>query len=1661
MPDIDLELTPAVISEDAGIDAVFATIRRSGVTNNKVTLRLTADKRDRLILPSTVVLEKGETESVVAIGVIDNDMADGEQTVNITAEVYISACDCGVVGSRQGSMTRQLRILDNDGPTLTLTSSQSTIREGDDEGTEITLTRNTDTSRMLIVRLQADDSEVMLPTQVTIPASQLSTTFRARARSNRQQEGSRVAVISAAADGFNSGAVWLYITDTTLPDMAVSGIAVQPATILAGDDYQLAVTIANVGVMDVPARSTYTVSVGEQTFTMTLPEAIAPSTSHTATLDMKAPSAAGDYTVTVEANKGRAFDEVQLTNNTRTMTLSVKPAYTYTVVTDRNSYQTGQTVRISGQVTALRGTAQGIAVEPYVICHGTRHALTATTDANGRFEADFTLQAGMNGNIAVGACAPGENSSQAMASFAVYGMARTQASYIKSYMFTGEPYTVRVPIKNMSSLPLHNIKATATDDVGHYVLTAKNISTLDGNAEDEVELTLRSDTPTTTDNWERVWITLSCDEATTLSFVLYAFTDDHGAELVADRAAIRANIVSSRTTTIPVVLTNRGAGKTGRISISMPKNQSFITLGTPAEMPSMAQGDSTVVNLVFNPAGLPVGVVQSGTLAVNCDNADGIVISYSLKVVGEEKGSLLVSVEDELTIYGNADGEHPLVAGATVQLKDYNTGKALYTETTTDAGTALFSDIDEGYYTLLVTAPKHSSYMQHVLVSPAETTEHVATISFEPVSITWNVEETEVEDRYEIVQEQTFETQVPVPVIKIDSPDEFNLYDVEQGHDLLYYITVENLGLITAQNVCVSLPSQEGFLFTPLAEYSGFDLAPKQSRTIPVLVTYAPNAESRSTAEGKKGPKCHDYTWCNWEWVCKADRTAWIGKLGKYLMRACDPDEPTPKAPKPDTDKVKRPVEDDDPIRREIDEDNIKMRYWKMEQPDLELLKEIVSFISCALTCALPHNIREIWVPNTKDIKECVKDEIKERLSRKRARGDGEPSLREQYLDKLVLYIKLNTNVCNYYAELSDAPTLMEDAETFNMLIPAMDGITDLVGTMHAQGTLYDTPAADIAQKALAMMPQNCGEWYDFSLTAFIERQVNTYRLRDDLAYSGSNACNIVTLDTCRANIADCQTAIEQMGFVDHTDMIRRMNDDAEALNSSSKSVCATVKMQITQDMVFTRQAFRGTLTIDNTTDEPITDIAVQVEATDENGNIATTHEMQIDTESAVGFTLQSDGSYRLEPGQAGTFTFLFIPTKYAAMYSDVVYDFGGSLAYNNGAGVLNRELYPVSLTVKPSPVLDLTYFMQRDLYGDDPLTEDVEPMVPAEFALIINNKGYDDATDVRMVTQQPVITENEKGLLIDFQIVSSQVNGSPAALSFGETIANDFGTIAAQSQAYAQWWLTSTLMGHFIDYNVSATHLTSYGNEDLSLLDQVSIHELVHGFTVAPAGQAATRRGFLVNDVPDADDLPDEVYLTDGQQQSVTKAAGANISSMGQNTYLLTITPTTSGWTYGSLPDPTGGRLQIASIVRRQDGTTLPADNAWLTPVTMRDGKDPVHESRLHFVCHTQGAAETWLLTFEERQEQVGIDDVTPDGSGSRESIFITPLPLGDQMFVRGNFKEIRQLAVYDMQGVKHLQATGLRPGQQVSTSSLAKGVYHVVVCTEKGIYTKKVLKR
>ena len=447
-----------------------------------------------------------------------------------------------------------------------------------------------------------------------------------------------------------------------------------------------------------------------------------------------------------------------------------------------------------------------------------------------------------------------------------------------------------------------------------------------------------------------------------------------------------------------------------------------------------------------------------------------------------------------------------------------------------------------------------------------------------------------------------------------------------------------------------------------------------------------------------------------------------------------------------------------------------------------------------------------------------------------------------------------------------------------------------------------------------------------------------------------------------------------------HVEVIINENSSSD-VEDDSDAICSTVTLSFKQSAVMTRQAFRGIFSLNNGHQTAtLRDFKLNLEVKDENGIIATKREFEITPEKLVGFqgALDFNSGWSLEPSHNGEASILFIPTKYAAPTESKEYSFGGTFSYVDPYTGLTvtRTLNPVTLTVNPSPQLELTYFMQRDVFGDDPLTEEIEPIKPAEFALLLNNIGAGDATSLKLTTGQPQIVSNEKGLFINFELISSQLNGGEQSLMLGGSAVTDFGSLKAGEQSYAQWWLQSSLLGHFVKYDVKSTHVTSHDNPNLSLVDTVTIHELIHGFDLID--NDVKRRAFLANDITDVLDAPDQLYLTDGTQADVAIARDASISKENDLEYILNVSASVPGWNYGTISDPTNGRQNLTAIKRMSDGAELAIDNFWQTDRTLRDGKDPLAENLLHFIDRFSNGDDCYRLIFTPKPDiELVVDSV------------------------------------------------------------------------------------
>lgn len=1607
IPTLQLELTPTAISEADGPLSVSAKLSRTDNIDKKVTVKLSDNSEGNLYYArQTIEMAPGVKEVTLNMGPIDNSLVDGERTYQVTAAVFIASCSCNAsVGTSGGVVTVPLTIYDNDGPALSLSASSSLLKEGGEM--TLTISRNTDSKSRLDVNLSSNhDAAIEYPKTVTIAEGETSATFTVKSKGNDTTGDDLTATLIAESEGFAKSSVWFTISDQTLPDARIMAISSQESKVEAGGKTTLSLSIANQGSYVLPEQTKigfYFDSAATPADVAYLQDNLAAGESTTMMREITLPATVGEHKLYAVVNDGQGVKELLYTNNTSDVLniATVAPISMETKVA-KTIYAPGEKVVISGKAKG-KDIAQK-SVEVYIVNGGYRHTITTQTQDDGSFEVSYEPYSGQTGHFAVGACYPSANLSDEQAAFDIYGIKRTSSDAITCEASLGDIYQGKLNISNPGNLTLTGLKVKVNSKPDNCTVNATpGNTTLKGGENTDIAFSITPSGASEGSDWEKIELSIESAEGAILPATLYYYCRVKTGKIEASVASIKTTMVKGESRDYPFTITNVGKGETGKISLALP---SWISSVTPMEMPSLAKDESTEIILRMTPTDkMQLNVPVTGNIAINCANGEGMPLPFCIEPVSTKEGTLTIDVCDENTYYTK---EAPHLAGAKVKITHPTTGAVVAEGITNEKG--LFSaNLAEGYYAVSVSAEKHDSYSNNLLVDPGTETKKVVNLSYEAINIDWKVEETEIQDEYEIKTNVKFETHVPVPVVELTVPERINTEDLREGESLIFNAILTNKGLIAAKDVQLLLPNDlKSLKFETIGTDEVINLAPKQSKSISVrVIRVAPIGVD----------PCVTYIGNLYYWECGPDKK-WRKYYKSVQITICKNKTSVAVYPSPGSGGGSGPgggpgggggggygsSSNIPTVTQKVDKSCnpcLNMYIQKIAECGLSLITPAP--LSCALGlsfCARDldkdsHNWRT-WGGCVTSAVGCIPGigvvptlvgcliSLTEPCEAGNSSSYSEPSYITDFKNKLAIPLQESKAFQNILLEYFGDEVWVNETNG--------EDLQDLM-------VMLQTSEEEVltADNYIKYKPQNVTKVQYYK---FIERLNNT-------ALAKTDDGNYIDLSKVAGYVNEINSANEQsvlMGYESTTDMLRKEYALLKGrLDESSSSVCSSVTLQFTQKMVMTRQAFRGTLTVFNGNEqEAMKDAKLTLTVTDEKGNIAMSDKFQVNLENLKGFTGNknfTDG-WTLDAQKEGVATVLFIPTKKAAPTVETRYAFGGTLSYVDPFTGLEvtRDLTPITLTVKPSPNLDLTYFMQRDIKGDDPLTKEVEPSEEAEFSLLINNLGYGDATNVKMTTNQPEIVDNEKGLKVKFELMSSQLNGQEKTLALGGSVSTDFGTIPAHSTSYAQWWIKSSLLGHFTDYDVTATHLTSYDNKDLSLLNDVTIHELIRSIDVTKGDK--TLKGFMTNDIVDADDTPDMLYLSDGEIEKVNVAASSSITKTSDTEYTLTITPSEEGWNYGNLSDPTYGVSALKSVTRASDGKQISLRNFWQTDRTLRDGKDPLYENRIHFADQFDGKnAESYILTFEATPSLM-LEVASIEGAPAEDEVATQPVNTLKVMF-------------------------------------------------------------
>lgn len=1621
VPTLQLEITPNAVSESAGPLALTAKIRRTDKKDNIVTIKLTDDSEGQIHYANqTIRMGAGVEETTVLLGPIDNALVDGDRTYNISAAVWIASCSCNANnGTSGGVVTVPVTIYDNDGPTLTLSSASSILKEGSEMTVKIM--RNTSAEKALVVSLSAStNSDIEYPRTIEIPAGATETTFTVKSKENDISKDSQTVVLTAETDGFSKSSIWFTVSDQTLPDARIASIEITPSRVEVSEEVVVTILLENTGMADLPKGTRVNVYMGNTLSTYSyLQEELKAGETKNIVCKLKPLNYVATCNVYAVVNENREVDELSYTNNSSNVVkLETVSPFTIELQTDKAVYDRGDKISISGVVKGRNVASQQIDV--YVINDGYRHVISTTTSEDGTFNVSYEPYSGQMGHFVVGACYPNENSTQELASFDMHGIKRTSSSYIKCEALLGIEYNGSYSVINPGVLPLSGLRATVVSKPDNLDVKVSVPNDVKANGIFNVAYNIVSTTASEGNEWQKVIIRIDSKEGASLTTPLYYYCRKPIGKLETDVTSINTTMVKGHKREYQLILTNVGKGETGKISLDLPE---WMHTATPSNIASLSYGNSATIILTFSPTDdMQLNNTISGFIGVNCETGEGLLIPYCIEPVSDINGTLIVDVCDENTYYTS---EAPHVAGADVTIMKPTTNSILYQGKTGVDGIYSIS-LPEGYYKVLVTSENHDSCSATVLVDPEKDKNLLVNLSISAVKVTYTVEETEIEDMYRIKTTTEYETRVPVPAVVVGGPTYIDGDNMKIGESIVVTFALTNKGLIKAQEVCFGIPeSTPEWEMKALGETEFAELAPQQSVFVPVMITkLAVSSNSKALRSNSKDTfmsACMAGFSNSYKWNCgkslKGDKSLYrmalktcansailqalfsnlaFGGIGGGASNGGSNGPGTPNETTTHKEEYKATEETDkvfespmcDPNYTKCADELLKKLFGMYPVVGKVLNKIDKAADDCIEAAEKGEELSPDYYYNVgKDAYKELKEELN-KASKEIKEGASDSFDSPVSADD----IKDILESCHEYLESKYEKDKQNAKRAESKYV--VDGYIDILDLYRVQLLTADEVLLNFFGDEVWFKELTDDKERFFDYIVSVEGHVDVNSLGDYLPtsvpnekiekllerfnHSSTDAIAWQKIHTNLVAIHSMDDAAIEKGYESLADMCKKaIADKYEELTTSSNSVCSKVQLEFTQNMVMTRQAFRGTLNVYNGSENvDMKDISLTLKISDSMGQLATSDKFQIVMESIEGFDkdVNNENIWELPAQKNGTAKILFIPTKLAAPTKSIPYHFGGTLTYTDPFSGLkvSRELTPVTLTVKPSPNLDLTYFMQRDILGDDPLTEDVEPSEEAEFALLINNTGYGDATDVRMFTEQPEIVDNEKGLLIDFELISSQLNGGEKTLALGGSVATDFGTIPAKSTSYAQWWIKSSLLGHFTNYNVEATHVTSYGNPDLSLLnDTIPIHELIRSLEVNNGTEKLV--GFMTNDIVDAEDMPDMLYLSDGEIETVSLINSSELQKLSSEEYLLRVKADKQGWNYGNITDPTYGRLTLKSIIRKSDGAVVPLRNFWQTDRTLRDGKDPLYENKIHFADYLSSTdAEEYLLTFGTAPEIV-----------------------------------------------------------------------------------------
>jgi fibronectin type 3 domain-containing protein len=501
---------------------------------------------------------------------------------------------------------------------------------------------------------------------------------------------------------------------------------------------------------------------------------------------------------------------------------------------DKGVYHQGEPVLISGQALASIGgePMAHVPVKVVVSVRGFDRVFSLESDENGNFSHTFTPAAGEYGTYSFWAAHPDLNDRSVQGSFDISGLRVTPSIYNLT-LVKGEKFNVPITLQNLGGSEIIGLAFGTETSTGLTATVVNGGDTkLTGGETQSISLKVESAADTAATGYARLTVTTASGLTGSVNVNVNLVT---AIPIIrTDRSYIKTGLMWGTQKIESFTLSNTGQATLTQARLEGPSIP-WLSLTTSPEIGDVKVGQSVPVGIMIRPdSTIPSGVYDD-RIVITSGNHIPYTFNIQVTVTSDAVGSVYFDVQNEL--WDETTGGYEKVAGAAIVAQHQSLLELRYNLKTGSNGTVSLNDIPEGRYSFNVSAPGHLPYSGSFVVEPGVPRTVAVALEVNMVDIEWSVVPTVIEDKYEIKITQTFETNVPTPVL-IAEPAGLTLPEMAPGEVLNGEFKVTNYGLIAVFDVEFAFPTSfEDYDMEVFTEVIPDRIEAMQSIRIPYRVT--------------------------------------------------------------------------------------------------------------------------------------------------------------------------------------------------------------------------------------------------------------------------------------------------------------------------------------------------------------------------------------------------------------------------------------------------------------------------------------------------------------------------------------------------------------------------------------------------------------------------------------------------------------------------------------------------------------------------------------------------------------------------------------------------------------------------------------------------------